>query len=64
MTWKALSKAQSQGCSAALGGAGGGPGGAMGRAAEVQVTAGANPMQGIYLEGAEGSVARMSQLFK
>lgn len=31
---------------------------------EMQVTPGANCMQQIYLEGAEGSVSRMSQLFK
>lgn len=31
---------------------------------KLQVTPGANCMQQIYLEGAEGSVSRMSQLFK
>lgn len=35
-----------------------------GRAGEMQVAPGANCMQQISLEGAEGSVSRMSQLFK
>lgn len=62
--WKALSGDRSRGGFAALGGAGGGESGAKGRAAEMQVTPGANCMQQIYLEGAVGSVSRMSQLFK
>lgn len=35
-----------------------------GKAGEMQVTPGANCMQQIYLEGAEGCASRMSQLFK
>lgn len=50
------------GCCAALGGAGGGC--SEGKAGEMQVTPGANCMQQIYLEGAEGCASRMSQLFK
>lgn len=38
--------------------------GGKGRAGEMQVTPGANCMQQIHLEGAEGCASRMSQLFK
>lgn len=64
MTWKAFSKDRSQGGFAARGGAGGGWSGAKGRAGEMQVTPSANCIQQISLEGAEGSISRMSQLFK
>lgn len=36
----------------------------LGKAGEMQVAPGANCMQQIYLEGAEGCASRMSQLFK
>lgn len=38
--------------------------GVEGKAGEMQVTPGANCMQQIYLEGAEGCASRMSQPFK
>lgn len=38
--------------------------GVKGKAGEMQVTPGANCMQQIYLQGAEGCASRMSQLFK